>query len=50
MNVQTCDLPACSCQVAGGGRFCSSYCEQAAKDVAKNNTCSCKHAQCARHA
>src|ERR1035437_3624126 len=50
MDVHTCDHPACSCQVTGEGRFCSPGCQEASKDVAKNNTCHCKHAQCAPHA
>jgi hypothetical protein len=50
MDVHTCDHPACSCQLTAEGRFCGPGCQEASKDVAKNNTCHCKHDQCAPHA
>ena len=50
MDVHTCDHPACSCQLTTDGRFCGPGCQEASKDVTKNNTCRCKHAQCAPHA
>lgn len=49
MDVHTCDHPACSCQLSTAARFCGSGCETASKDVAKNNTCHCEHAQCSPH-
>jgi len=50
MEVQTCNHPACSCQLTGGKEFCCDNCRDASKDVATHNTCHCKHAQCAPHA
>jgi len=50
MEVQTCNHPACSCQLTGGKEFCSDNCRDASKDVATNNTCHCNHPQCAPHA
>ena len=50
MEVQTCNHPACSCQLTDGKEFCTDNCREASKDVATNNTCHCEHAQCAPHA
>jgi hypothetical protein len=50
MEVETCNHPACSCQITGGKEYCGDNCRESAKDVAKNNTCHCAHAQCAPHA
>jgi len=49
MEVQTCNHPACSCQLSGKKEFCCDGCREASKDVAKNSTCDCKHAQCGPH-
>jgi hypothetical protein len=48
MDVHTCKHPACSCQLEGGKEFCSTRCENASKDVARNNTCDCGHPHCER--
>lgn len=50
MNVQTCQHPACSCQLSGENEFCSERCQEASKDVATNSTCDCQHDQCGPHA
>lgn len=50
MEVRTCNLPACSCQLTGGTKFCSDECREASKDVATHDTCKCQHAQCGPHA
>jgi hypothetical protein len=47
MDVKTCAHPACQCQIEGR-EFCGDHCKEAARDVAKHNTCDCGHPQCRR--
>lgn len=50
MKVETCNHPACSCQVRDGAEFCCEGCETASKNVAKNDLCNCGHTACSADA
>lgn len=41
---KSCAHPACNCEAAGGGRFCSEYCRDAGKTL--ELACNCGHAGC----
>jgi hypothetical protein len=42
-----CQHEGCLCDVEGGGRFCSEYCEQhAGGDAHAEHRCECGHAAC----
>ena len=46
MGKKQCAHPACSCTVAEGNKYCSTYCEDAGQDEVEIS-CDCGHEPCA---